>query len=119
MVGMGRSLNISHSVCACLCLFFTVCPSVRWFHPSEWGSALGSHLTCLMGRQELVGSMDNPPRKSQMGALGVEDFPALTSLWEFLGSQLSGPVMDALCQEGQPERAEQPGCVSSGTANCY
>lgn len=72
-----------------------------------------------MGRQELVGSMDNPPRKSQMGALGVEDFPALTSLWEFLGSQLSGPVMDALCQEGQPERAEQPGCVSSGTANCY
>lgn len=90
MMGMGRSLNVSHSVCACLCLFFSACPSARWFHPSEWGSALGSHLSCLMGRQELVGSMDNPPTSPRwmLGALRI--FLPLFHFGSFWGPSCQG-----------------------------
>lgn len=65
---MFRVLSVHASV-----FFFPVCPSVRWFHPSEQGSALCSHLSCLVGRQELVGSMHSPPASPGwvLGALGL------------------------------------------------
>lgn len=71
-------------------LFFSVCPSVRWFHPSEWGSALGSHLTCLMGRQELVGSMGNPPASPRWVLWALRIFLPLLHFGSFWGPSCQG-----------------------------
>lgn len=105
-------------VCVHVSVFFALCMSrcevvsslKMWVPTARLWSALCSHLGCLLGRQELVGSMDNllaSPRRLLSAMRLFLPLPRFGGLRGPGKRGLSGPVMDALCQESAGQAARE------------